>query len=68
MIEDDERGALGRNLGQRALARIRLAHGVPFLFEVEADELADVLLVLDDEDRSLECHGWLFGLDRIGAL
>jgi len=35
---------------------------------VEADELADVLLVLDDEDRSLECHGWLFGPDRIGAL
>ena len=49
-------GSLPRNLGERALAGVGLPNGVAFLLEMEADELADVLLVLDHQDRSLDCH------------
>ena len=55
--QDDERGAVGLREGERALPRVGLADGVPFLFEVEPDEFADVLLVLDDEDGALRDHG-----------
>src|SRR5262245_7671077 len=53
-VQHDQSRSLARDLGQRALAGVRLTNRVAFLLEMKADELADVLLVLDDEDRSLE--------------
>ena len=49
-------GPLRRDLGQGGFTGVRLADRVPLLLEVEADELADVLLVLDDEDGALDRH------------
>ena len=55
-VEHDERRALLRDLREGGLARLRFAHGVAVLLEVEANELADVLLVLHDEDRAPHGH------------
>jgi hypothetical protein len=48
MSRDDERGSLPGRLGETRLSRLRLAHGVAFLLEVETYQLADVFLVFDD--------------------
>src|SRR5262249_8810360 len=55
-VEDHQGRALDLDERERALPRLRLAHGVATLLEVKAYELADVLLVLDHEDAPLHGH------------
>src|SRR5262249_31770069 len=55
-VEDDEGGPVVRDAAEPVLAALGLDHVVAFLLEVETDELADVLLVLDHEDAALHCH------------
>ena len=56
MSRHDQCGPLARDLLEGTLAGVRLAHRVPFLLEMEANELADVLLVLDHQNRALDAH------------
>src|SRR5262245_3409981 len=55
-IEQDERRALARDLPERRLPPVRLADGKALALEVEADQLADVPLVLDHQDRTFGSH------------
>ena len=55
-VEDHEVEAVARSVDEKAKRRETVAdhlHGVALLFEVEADPLGQVLLVLDDEDPRL---------------
>ena len=60
-VEHHERGTIRGDLGERALTAVGLTHGVSLLLEMESDELADVLLVLDNQDGSLDRHGYSCG-------
>ena len=55
-VEHEEGRALLGDLREGGLAGLRFAHGVTVLLQVEADELPDVLLVLDDEDGAPHGH------------
>src|SRR5439155_1343147 len=55
--QHDERGPRRVGEGERALARVGLADGVALLDEMEANQLADVGLIVDDENGGARGHG-----------
>jgi hypothetical protein len=63
-VQEDQRGAFGLGALEGILPALRLADGVALLLEVKAEEVADVLLVLDDEKRPFDGH--VAGLSTAG--
>ena len=49
-VEEDEMRPARADRGQRLVGRTRRARPVPFVVEDARDEIADVRLVVDDED------------------